>query len=1385
MKKLLYLLLICQTLFNSINCTTIFEYAEQGNLHKVKLLLNKSNVDDADDSDKTVLHWACRNGHIKIARYALEKGANIEAKNETGWTPLCYAAQKGHLDIVKLLLSKDANIKSHEDNKLSALHLAVGKNQHKIAQYLIEQGLPVDIKDRWKYTPLHWAARENHAKCVHLLIEHGANINAQDKYGNTPIFRAAEKGHDAIVQILLENGANKTIENKKHKTSAQVAQDKHHLNTSRIISSFSPTPITPSPSTSIMSTKIIQPAKSSLASKAASSKLNKLEDIFQLIINNNIPAIKHAIKQNKTVLSLLDSQKNSPLHHAVQHGNLEITKLLIEAGCDNECTNDEGNSPFHLAAQFGQKNIIKYFVDDLCEPNYEPNNTKLTPLYLAAQGNFSDIVQILLEDGAIAEKGFLSLNCSSQIINIVKEEFPKIFETQEDDLALLQTITLSTVSSSVTINPSLKKALASGTKKDLKKVLETGVSLQGSDPATGNNALHFATQSKHANRLVPLLLNLPNKEKIFRDAQRIHKKLKGNSKARKVGKLLKKGAKVILGKTIEISLNLAGSAVGVGPKIGTTLVDFFKENAEKLNVKNPFKFNQHAPELHPPAGLKINATNKEGKTPLHLAVEQENECIAWLLMLMGADPTIRDNKGRLPIYWAYEHNNNFLETILHPRPGLDNIYGIDTIVSKLKQIADHQLENPHGEKTAVSTAYKAPSLFLHGPHGTGKTSLAQGLALRLGYTFLPYSNATNIKELFEQAKEMAPTLIYINQINSNEQLNIIATEIKNLSSNDQIFTVGSSSSLKFISPETINTIRTKFETVLKTNKPDVTGRYNILKSLAAMYLPCAHISDELLYAIAHQTNNFSGTHLEEIIFSAGKHATERAAPTIETMDFEYALKEELIKHNHQSRLYEMGVNMDESDDEQEDTIPAVIVNSYGGVVRPTESFNKKAIKKMLKKGKGIHNRDTHKRTALHWATQNRSHETVAQLLRKGADPSAQDKWGNTPLHTGAINGDAQSIKLLLKNSDTLLNNKNSAGLTPLHIAILHNNKEVAQTLIRCNATITLADARSNTPLIYAAQCGRNSCIKMLYESGCDLNGTNANLETALHHATRKNHKSTIALLKHLGASVSMRDKLGRIPRYFARRNKRASIDGLLHSNLAKSPRFSDIIGNTEIINTLKDIMISQKKSYEFFMNGKKAPNTLLLVGPPGTGKTLSIRAFAYETQCNCFELHSPAASDIIRTFKQARSQTPCIILIDDIDRIGGKTSAGVTQLKHEMSQPNNQLIIVGKTNQIKELDRSIQNKFLKGKKINVLLPTQEERKLILQRAIGTIAKVYELGNIIEQLSKKTKNFSGRDITGIVEHALESCKPTVGVTRINLNRAFQKIKKQQHSQLMKS
>jgi len=125
------------------------------------------------------IHHASRTS-VKMAKFVLSRGANINLRDNRGYSALFYAIKDGNLDIVQFLLTKGIDV----NDPKSAL-LAAGRNKINILRILLNHGLNVNIHDDRGNTPLHAAARYGLEDAYNFLLGHGANPSSENKLGLT------------------------------------------------------------------------------------------------------------------------------------------------------------------------------------------------------------------------------------------------------------------------------------------------------------------------------------------------------------------------------------------------------------------------------------------------------------------------------------------------------------------------------------------------------------------------------------------------------------------------------------------------------------------------------------------------------------------------------------------------------------------------------------------------------------------------------------------------------------------------------------------------------------------------------------------------------------------------------------------------------------------------------------------------------------------------------------------------------------------------------------------------------------------------------------------------------------------------------------------------
>ena len=103
-----------------------------------------------------------------------------------------------------------------------------------------------------------------------------------------------------------------------------------------------------------------------------------------------------ALKDSPHCLDWRDDAKNTPFHIAALKGCVHVARLLIEAGCNVNCTNLNWQTPLHLAAIDNDIKIARLLLETGCNVNCKDING-ITPLHFAVAKRHVDVVRLLLE----------------------------------------------------------------------------------------------------------------------------------------------------------------------------------------------------------------------------------------------------------------------------------------------------------------------------------------------------------------------------------------------------------------------------------------------------------------------------------------------------------------------------------------------------------------------------------------------------------------------------------------------------------------------------------------------------------------------------------------------------------------------------------------------------------------------------------------------------------------------------------------------------------------------------------------------------------------------------------------------------------------------------
>jgi len=166
----------------------IVEAARNGNFETVQAILarDSSQLGATDDDGYTPLHWACMRAHWDIARYLIERGADVNAVGGDGGTPVNWAAHHDNVGIIQLMVEKGARLNVQNQWGMTELHTAIWRGCIGVVEFLLDHGADPMIKTKEGWTAMHYAYRSGHVDVIKMLRERGLSMTEQDNDGRVP-----------------------------------------------------------------------------------------------------------------------------------------------------------------------------------------------------------------------------------------------------------------------------------------------------------------------------------------------------------------------------------------------------------------------------------------------------------------------------------------------------------------------------------------------------------------------------------------------------------------------------------------------------------------------------------------------------------------------------------------------------------------------------------------------------------------------------------------------------------------------------------------------------------------------------------------------------------------------------------------------------------------------------------------------------------------------------------------------------------------------------------------------------------------------------------------------------------------------------------------------
>lgn len=237
-----------------------------------------------------------------------------------------------------------------------------------------------------------------------------------------------------------------------------------------------------------------------------------------------------------------------------------------------------------------------------------------------------------------------------------------------------------------------------------------------------------------------------------------------------------------------------------------------------------------------------------------------------------------------------------------------DVAGEDEAKENLAEIVDY-LHNP--KKYSDVGASMPKGVLLVGPPGTGKTMLAKAVAGEAGVPFFSMSGsefvemfvgmgASKVRDLFKQAKEKAPCIVFIDEIDAigkkrdgqlggnderEQTLNQLLTEMDGFEGNNGVIILAATNRPESLDPALTRPGR--FDRRVPVELPDLAGREAILKVHARKIKTAPDVD---FHTVARMASGTSGAELANIINEAALRAVRSGRTVVEQADLEESIE---------------------------------------------------------------------------------------------------------------------------------------------------------------------------------------------------------------------------------------------------------------------------------------------------------------------------------------------------------------------------------------------------------------------------------------------------------------------------------------------------------------
>lgn len=314
------------------NCLESDDSDYQGNIKILAALIEHgADINSCDENGLPPLAYTINSRKFELIKFLLENGADIRINKHLGTHLLCEAVEHRKIDIVERLIDKGVNVNSDVLDGCPLLIWSIYNNlTDSLISLIIEKGAEIDSRDSSnKRTPLHYAVAYDRYTVIKQLLERKADVSARGSDGLTPLMlsvkklSSGDKNAADTFRLLKQSGADI---NDKHPGGMTILSTTIHDGDFDVAEFL-----------------IKQNADINACNDDGSTPL-----IQSLIGNKNIKFLRFMIENGADVNMHDKANGSSPLHYAVNIGDVEMLECVCEKARNIDSKNNDGLTPLCL-----------------------------------------------------------------------------------------------------------------------------------------------------------------------------------------------------------------------------------------------------------------------------------------------------------------------------------------------------------------------------------------------------------------------------------------------------------------------------------------------------------------------------------------------------------------------------------------------------------------------------------------------------------------------------------------------------------------------------------------------------------------------------------------------------------------------------------------------------------------------------------------------------------------------------------------------------------------------------------------------------------------------------------------------------------------------------